>query len=76
MQTVSKSQFKAKALEYFRKIEQSKQSLIITHEGKPVAKVSPYIEAPEKILDSLRGAIITYDDDIMKPLNVSWEALK
>ena len=38
---ISKSQFKPKALKYFRDIQESGQELIITDHAKPVLKISP-----------------------------------
>ena len=39
---VSKSVFKAKALEYLLQIETSGESVIVTDHGKPVPEVRPY----------------------------------
>ncbi|MDR6493781.1 type II toxin-antitoxin system Phd/YefM family antitoxin [Paraburkholderia sp. 22099] len=39
---VSKSEFKAKALEFFRQIESSGESMIVTDHGKPALEVRPY----------------------------------
>jgi prevent-host-death family protein len=60
--TVSKSGFKARALEYFRQVEQGRKPLIITDRGKPVLKVVPYSEDPEEILKELRGSVVQYKD--------------
>lgn len=79
-QTVSKSQFKAQALEYLREVEKGKQPLIITHAGKPVVKVIPYkeeVKSPEEILKSLRGTLIRYDDPDEPAIDPSdWDMLK
>lgn len=75
---VSKSQFKAKALEYLRKVEEEKQPLTITHAGKPVVQVTPYKEEsdPEIILKSLRGTVKYYENPT-EPVGVEdWEVLK
>lgn len=77
-QTVSKSQFKAQALEYLRLVQAQKQPLIITHAGKPVIKVTPYQEEsdPEAILQSLRGTVLKYEDPT-EPVGLEdWEVLK
>lgn len=77
-QVVSKSQFKAQALEYLRGVETQKQPLVITHNGKPVIKVIPYKEAskPEDTLESLRGSLVYYKDP-NEPVGLEdWEALK
>ena len=44
---VSKSKFKARALEYFRSVQRTGKLLIITDHGKPVVKIVPYREDPE-----------------------------
>lgn len=77
-QTVSKSQFKAQALEYLRGVETQKQPLIITHNGKPVAKIIPYKEETktEDVLKSLRGSVLYYEDPT-EPVGLEdWEMLK
>lgn len=76
-QIVSKSQFKAQALEYLRTVEHKKQPLIITHAGKPVVKVIPYKEqSQEEILKSLRGTVLKYEDPT-EPVGLEdWEVLK
>lgn len=77
-QMVSKSKFKAQLLEYLRLLEESKQPLVITHNGKPVAKVIPYKgedEAKDPI-QSLRGTLVFYKDP-NEPVGLEhWEALK
>jgi len=76
--TVSKSQFKPKALEYLRKVEKERKPLTITHAGKPVVKVVPIRDESEneKIKRKLSQAIISYGD-IVSPIGEDdWEALK
>jgi len=59
---VSKSEFKAKALEYFRQVEASGVSLVVTDHGKPVLEVRPYRGGTERsAMDILRGSVIQYD---------------
>lgn len=77
-QIVSKSQFKAQALEFLRGVETQKQPLVITHNGKPVAKVIPYQEEldQEAILKSLRGTLVYYKDPT-EPVGLEdWEMLR
>jgi len=73
--TVTKSRFKPHALEYFRKIQETGEEIIITDHGKPVLKVVPYAERPTDALKSLRGSVLKYDDP-MKPTGEKWEGLK
>lgn len=59
--TVSKSQFKPKALEYLRQVEQSGEGIVITDRGRPVVRVEPY-SSGEEVLELLRGVLLRYDD--------------
>jgi len=73
---VSKSQFKPHSLEYFRKIEQTGEELVITDHGRPVLKVVRYAEDPENCFQGLRNSVLQYDDPL-EPVGVDcWETLK
>ena len=74
--SVSKSQFKPHALEYFRKIEETRQELIITDRGKLVLKVIPYTEDAEHTLLELRNSVIAYENPTEPVGMEDWEALK
>ena len=73
---ISKSQFKPRALHYFREIEKTGKELIISDHGKPVLKIVPYVEDPEEALKSLRNTVIKYEDPT-EPVGLEdWNALK
>ena len=61
-QVVSKSQFKPRALHYFREVQEKGVELIITDHGKPVIKIMPFVEKPEEALERLRNTVIKYED--------------
>lgn len=44
MNTISKSQLKARMLQVFRDIETDGETLYVTDHGKPVLKIEPIIE--------------------------------
>ncbi len=58
--TVSKSRFKAHALELFRQVERTGQPIIITDRGMPVLKVSPFRADPNAALKVLRESVVRY----------------
>lgn len=60
--SVSKSQFKPKALEYLRLVEQLKRPLTITHDGKAVVRIVPYTDDFPKKPISLEGTIRKYEN--------------
>jgi prevent-host-death family protein len=73
---VSKSSFKAKALEYFRQVESTGKELVITDNGKPVLKIVPYTHDPAEALRALRGSVIRYADPL-EPVGLEdWESLR
>ena len=75
-QVVSKSQFKPHSLEYFRKVEQTGEELVITDHGRPVLKVVPYVDDPEQFFRGLRNTVLQYDAPL-EPVGVEdWETLK
>ena len=64
---VSKSRFKAEALELFRQVEKSGHAIVITDRGVPVLKLVPYKEELEEMLAPLRGSVLEYIDP-MEPV--------
>lgn len=74
--TISKSQFKPQALNYLRMVENDKTSIIITHFGKPVAKIVPHSkpEFDETLL--LRDSVISYKDPLDPIGTEDWDASK
>jgi prevent-host-death family protein len=78
---ISKTLFKAKALEYFRQVETTGEPLIITDHGTPTLELRPIktlsnAEKTQQILEKLRGTVLYYEDPF-EPVGVEdWEALK
>ena len=75
-EAVSKSRFKPHSLEYFRRVEQTGEELIITDRGKPVLKVVPYHEEPSVALQRLRNSVLTYTDPLEPVAEDDWKALR
>lgn len=73
---VSKSKFKAKALEIFRTIEQSGEPVIITDRGKPTLEVRPYIAKNQRPLDLLRDTVIDFQQATDPVGEEDWDAIR
>jgi len=73
---VSKSQFKAKALEYFRQVESSGEPVVVTDHGEPTVEVRPYQSPTRHPLDILRGSVLRFDDPTAPVTEDDWEALR
>lgn len=76
MQTVSKTQLKSQLLEYLREMEKDKKPFIVTHLGKPVAKISPFRKDSDQILKSLKGSVVFYERPTESVGESDWEILK
>jgi prevent-host-death family protein len=70
---VSKSALKARMLEYFRRVEQTGEELIVTDNNEPVIRIVP-IRKPRSARDvfaDVRGRVV-YHDDILAPTTDEW----
>ena len=71
---ISKSKFKARALEYFREVERTGRPLIVTDHGRPVLKIVPYREDPAAVLGELKDTVVRYEAPT-EPVGVEdWES--
>lgn len=59
---LSKSEFKPRALQDMREVQETGRELVITDRGEPVLKIVPYRSDPERALQVLRGTVVHYDD--------------
>jgi antitoxin (DNA-binding transcriptional repressor) of toxin-antitoxin stability system len=73
---VSKSQLKAKLLEYLRAIESQDRELIVTDRGKPVLKISKYKTSPttEELFGTMRGKV-QYFEELTAPTAEEWSEI-
>lgn len=76
MKTVSKSELKAKALEYFRDVERTGEELVLTDRGRPVLKIVPYRGDAEDAWEALEGSVLRYDDPTAPVAEDDWEAAR
>jgi prevent-host-death family protein len=74
--TVGAAEFKAKCLELIEQVHDRKRnSVVITKRGKPYAKLVPVQVSPEPFIGCMQGTVEILDD-LTKPLDVEWDALK
>ena len=71
---ISKSNFKAKALEIFRQVEASCEQVVITDHGEPKLEVRPYRARGREALDVLRGSVLRYDEPTEPVGAEDWDA--
>ena len=71
---ISKSQFKAKALELFRRVETTGLPIVITDNGQPKLEIRRYQPPKQNPLDKLRGTVLYYHNPIDPIGDEDWEA--
>jgi antitoxin (DNA-binding transcriptional repressor) of toxin-antitoxin stability system len=74
LNVVSKSQFKSKALEFFRQVETSGESVIITDHGQPKLEVRRFQPQQDEPLTRLRGTVLRYERPTEPVGAEDWEA--
>ena len=73
--SVSKSQFKAKALEYFRQVELTGEPLVVTDRGQPCVEVRPYRPPVQSPLTVLKDSVVHYHKPTDPVGDDDWDAL-
>jgi antitoxin (DNA-binding transcriptional repressor) of toxin-antitoxin stability system len=73
---VSKSQFKSKALVFFRQVEASGEPVIVTDHGEPKLEVRPYRPTSRSPLEVLKGLVLRYDQPTEPIGEANWVTLK
>lgn len=73
-QHVSKTEFKARALEFFRQVEATGEPIIVTDHGKPALEIRPYRAIERDPLTMLRGSVLRFNDPLSPIDDDAWEA--
>ncbi len=80
--SITATEFEGRCNELVEQVRRTRQPLLITRRGKPVAQLSPY--APRKArgkkakrvepLNPLEGSLL-YEGDLISPIDVEWDAM-
>jgi antitoxin (DNA-binding transcriptional repressor) of toxin-antitoxin stability system len=71
---VSKSKFKAKALEFFRQVEASGEPIIVTDHGQSTLEIRRYASPARDPFEALRGSVLRYDRPTEPVAEDDWDA--
>ena len=71
VRTIKASEFKAKCLKLMDEVAVSGEEIIITKNGKPVAKLAPHRERPKSWFGRDKGKIQILGD-IVSPMPAEW----
>ena len=76
MKTMAVSEFKARALRTLDDVASSREDVLITKRGRPLARVVP-VDDSEKVQPGRLAAALVFEEDIVSPLgDESWEAAR
>ena len=64
------SEFKAKCLALLDEVAETRETLVVTKRGRPVAHVVP-VEEPRSLVGTVE--FLVDDDELIKPLYPDWE---
>lgn len=67
-------QFKAECLKLMDEVEKTRQPIIITKHGRPVAQLAPLPADTDSLFGYMKGTL-RISGDVMAPLDVEWSAL-
>lgn len=71
---VSKSKFKAQALEIFRRVEETGEPVVITDRGEPKLIVRRYVPQSADPIQRLKNSVVRYDNPLEPVGESDWEA--
>ena len=72
--TIAAGEFKSKCLKLLDEVAETRETLVITKHGKPVAQVMPMPQEGD-FVGSMKGSVL-WEGDIISPIDVEWEAMK
>jgi len=72
---IKASEFKAKCLAVLDEVEHTRQPVVITKRGQPIAELVPHTALRRNARGILKGRMEIVGD-IISPTNVEWEVLE
>ena len=77
MKTMAISQFKAYALKVLDQVSKTKESIVITKRGKPLAEVVPFRNTDKNSSPGKLAETLVFEKDIVSPLGEDmWDVCK
>ena len=70
---IGAGQFKVQCLQLMDQVQQSRQEIVITKHGKPVAKLVPVEESASQFVFGYLQGTVEIVGDIVSPLEEDWE---
>jgi len=71
---ISAAQFKAECLKLMDQVAKTRQPIVITKHGRPVAQLAPVSEESDSLFGYMRNTL-KVDGDVEAPVDIEWSAL-
>lgn len=71
---IAAGQFKSQCLKLMDEVQRSREEIVITKHGRPVAKLVPVEENPPKSILGYMGDSVEFVGDILSPIDEVWTA--
>jgi prevent-host-death family protein len=71
---ITAAEFKAKCLKLMDEIARTREPIVITKRGKPIARLMPIEEPPQSQFGYMKGTV-TILGDIVSPIDEEWSAI-
>ncbi len=72
---IAATEFKAKCLKLMDQVANTHESIVITKRGKPIAKLTPVEQEPERELFGYMAGTMEITGDIVSPIEQEWSVL-
>jgi prevent-host-death family protein len=69
---VTATHFKAHCLRLLEEVRRTRQPLVVTRHGKPVAEIGP-ASAGDTLVNVLKGSVL-YQGDLVSPVAGTWDS--
>ncbi len=66
-------EFKSKCLKLMDEVQQTREGIVITKHGKPVARLVPYEDHPQRIFGCMAGTV-QVKGDVISTIDEAWDA--
>jgi len=77
MKTMAISQFKARALQVLGEVAKTKESVVLTKRGKPLAEVVPFRDSDRQPQPGTLSGVLVFEKDIVSPIGeADWDACR
>ena len=77
MKTMAISEFKAHTLQVIAQVARTRESVVVTKRGKPLAEVVPFRGSDETLTPGQLSETLVFEKDIVSPIGESdWTACR